>query len=112
MSADDEEFENDASLFKDPDDFYQGDKPPTFVEYTLADGKALKLRLVGHNPLWVRYSTGKVFHSKLTCRRVICFGMRGASLRNILRRMQKALSKANVCSSWELEQDYPVLFAR
>jgi nicotinamide N-methyltransferase len=54
MSTDDEEFENDASLFKEPDDFYQQDKPPTFVEYTLADGKALKLRLVGHNPLWVR----------------------------------------------------------
>ena len=66
MSTDDEEFENDASLFKEPDDFYQQDKPPTFVEYTLADGKALKLRLVGHNPLWVRSFNGKLYHGKLT----------------------------------------------
>lgn len=56
MSTDNEDFENDASLFKEPDDFYQQEKPPTFVEYTLVDGRTLKLRLVGHNPLWVRSS--------------------------------------------------------
>lgn len=55
MSTDDEEVENDASLFQEPDDFYQQEKPPTFVEYTLANGRLLKLRLVGHNPLWVRF---------------------------------------------------------
>lgn len=54
MSIDDEDFDNDASLFREPEDFYQQDKPPSFVEYTLANGKSLKLRLVGHNPLWVR----------------------------------------------------------
>jgi hypothetical protein len=40
-------------IFQEPADFYQPDKAPTFVNYTLQDGRALKLRLVGHSPLWV-----------------------------------------------------------
>ena len=111
MSTDEEDFENHAGLFKEPDGFYQQEKPPSFADYKLADGKALKLRLVGHNPLWVRSSPGKFFHVKLTCRRVICFGMRDVSPRDILRRIQNLLSRANMCSSLELEQDCPVLFA-
>lgn len=55
MSTDDEDVENDSNLFKEPDDFYQQEKPPTFVDYTLTDGRKLWLRLVGHNPLWVCY---------------------------------------------------------
>jgi hypothetical protein len=67
MSIEDEDVENDSNLFKEPDDFYQQEKPPTFVDYTLADGRALKLRLVGQSPLWVRSYHVSSFHSILTC---------------------------------------------
>ena len=39
-------------LFADPEGFYEPEKPPTFVTHTLSSGKELRLRLVGHNPLW------------------------------------------------------------
>jgi len=42
-----------ADLFKDPEDFYQPDKPATYAAYILLDGREIRLRLVGHNPLWV-----------------------------------------------------------
>lgn len=49
MSDEEDNFE----LFKDPDDFYEPEKPCTFQECTLKGGQNLKLRFVGHNPLWV-----------------------------------------------------------
>ena len=44
------------SLFQEPDDFYPTEKPATFSQHTLLSGQTLNLRLVGHNPLWVRQS--------------------------------------------------------
>lgn len=45
--------EDGIDLFKEPDDFYEPEKQPTFEEHKLLDGTQLSLRLVGHNPLWV-----------------------------------------------------------
>jgi nicotinamide N-methyltransferase len=42
-------------IFDEPADYYQPDKPATFVDYTLRNGQTLNLRLVGHSPLWVCY---------------------------------------------------------
>ncbi|KAJ9632393.1 Protein N-terminal and lysine N-methyltransferase efm7 [Taxawa tesnikishii (nom. ined.)] len=41
-----------GALFQEPQDFYQPEKQPTFVQHRLLDGQELNLRLVGHNPLW------------------------------------------------------------
>lgn len=51
--SDDEDASASLDLFQEPTDFYQPEKPPTFVSYTLRNGQALRLRLVGHSPLWV-----------------------------------------------------------
>ena len=40
-------------LFVEPENYYQEDKPPTFVTHKLRSGEELELRLVGQNPLWV-----------------------------------------------------------
>ncbi|KAI9734577.1 MAG: nicotinamide n-methyltransferase [Cirrosporium novae-zelandiae] len=40
------------SLFQEPEDFYQPEKPATHVEYRLHSGDTIALRLVGHSPLW------------------------------------------------------------
>ena len=45
--------EGELGLFEEPEGYYQAEKEPTFVTYTLLDGRELNLRLVGHNPLWV-----------------------------------------------------------
>jgi hypothetical protein len=42
-------------MFEEPEGFYEAEKEPTFVEYTLQSGLKLNLRLVGHNPLWVGF---------------------------------------------------------
>ncbi|MCJ1472699.1 nicotinamide n-methyltransferase [Lambiella insularis] len=42
----------DLFLFQEPEGYFQPEKPPTFVEHTLLSGEQLRLRLVGHNPLW------------------------------------------------------------
>ena len=57
MSSDEDE----VDIFKEPDDYYEAEKPPTFVKHQTSDGKTLTLRLVGHNPLWVSFAllTGK-----------------------------------------------------
>lgn len=41
-------------LFQEPTDYYEPEKPATFTEFKLKTGQTLTLRLVGHNPLWVR----------------------------------------------------------
>lgn len=41
-------------LFQEPSDFYQPEKEATFESHQLLSGKDLRIRLVGHNPLWVR----------------------------------------------------------
>ncbi|KAJ9605489.1 Protein N-terminal and lysine N-methyltransferase efm7 [Cladophialophora chaetospira] len=52
MDQSDDEEGSSLNIFKEPTDFYQPDKPPTYVEYALEDGRALQLRLIGHSPLW------------------------------------------------------------
>jgi hypothetical protein len=42
-----------GSLFVEPENFYEKEKPPTFVTHKLRSGEELRLRLVGQNPLWV-----------------------------------------------------------
>ena len=51
-----------GDLFKEPEGYYQKEKPPTFEQYTLITGETLQLRLVGHNPLWghVLWNAAKV----------------------------------------------------
>ena len=46
------------ALFQEPDGYFQPEKPPSFAEYKLLNGETVKLRLVGHNPLWVSYVLG------------------------------------------------------
>ena len=43
-------------LFKDPEGFYQPEKPPTSTSYLMKSGRCITLRLVGHSPLWVGHS--------------------------------------------------------
>ena len=40
-------------LFREPEGYYEAEKPATLVEYTSPQGRSYRLRLVGHNPLWV-----------------------------------------------------------
>ncbi|KAF6231195.1 hypothetical protein HO173_010527 [Letharia columbiana] len=54
MSSDEEENLNNA-MFQEPDDYFQPEKPYTHTDYTLLSGQKLRLRLVGHNPLWGHY---------------------------------------------------------
>jgi len=42
-----------GDLFQEPTDYYEEPKPATYFDHTFANGKSLKLRLVGQNPLWV-----------------------------------------------------------
>jgi nicotinamide N-methyltransferase len=53
MTSEDADLARDANLFNEPDDYYPPEKPATFVEHTVQSGQKLRLRLVGHNPLWV-----------------------------------------------------------
>ena len=53
MTSEDADLAGDANLFNEPDDYYPTEKPTTFVEHTVQSGQKLRLRLVGHNPLWV-----------------------------------------------------------
>ncbi|KAJ9653998.1 Protein N-terminal and lysine N-methyltransferase efm7 [Neophaeococcomyces mojaviensis] len=43
---------NELDLFQEPKDYYAPPKPATFTSYTTKQGVEVKLRLVGHNPLW------------------------------------------------------------
>jgi hypothetical protein len=44
----------DVDLFQEPTDYYRPEAEATFATHTLRSGERLRLRLVGHNPLWVR----------------------------------------------------------
>lgn len=52
MSSDEDEILSSA-MFQEPNDYFEPKKPYTYTEYTLLSGQKLRLRLVGHNPLWV-----------------------------------------------------------
>ena len=45
--------ELDGDMFREPDDYFEPEKPASYTELTLRSGQKLRLRLVGHNPLWV-----------------------------------------------------------
>jgi nicotinamide N-methyltransferase len=47
--------EESLDLFQEPADFYEPEKQATFASHQLLSGKELTVRLVGHNPLWVRH---------------------------------------------------------
>jgi hypothetical protein len=52
MSSDADE--EGLGLFQEPADFYEPEKQATFASHQLLSGQDLTVRLVGHNPLWVR----------------------------------------------------------
>ncbi|KAF6221278.1 hypothetical protein HO133_002133 [Letharia lupina] len=54
MSSDEDDNLNNA-MFQEPDDYFQPEEPYTHTDYTLLSGQKLRLRLVGHNPLWGHY---------------------------------------------------------
>lgn len=49
--------EGELGIFAEPAAYYQPEKQPTFASHEMQDGKELRLRMVGHNPLWVSAST-------------------------------------------------------
>lgn len=44
-----------GDLFQDPEGFYPEEKPPTFAEHQMLNGKVVRVRLVGSHPLYVRF---------------------------------------------------------
>lgn len=52
MSSDDE---GGLDLFQEPADYFAPEKEATFATHQLLSGKEFTVRLVGHNPLWVRH---------------------------------------------------------
>ncbi|KAF2269905.1 hypothetical protein CC78DRAFT_557775 [Lojkania enalia] len=43
------------NLFEEPADFYQPEREPTFAIHKFLSGNEVRVRLVGHNPLWGHY---------------------------------------------------------
>lgn len=41
-------------MFEEPEGYREQEKPFTYESFRLEDGRVLRLRLVGSNPLWVR----------------------------------------------------------
>lgn len=57
MSDSDDEPPTGMDMFQEPADFCpRVEKKPTFQRHVMRDGTELSVRLVGHNPLWVRMS--------------------------------------------------------
>ena len=52
-------------LFQEPADYYEPEKQPTFASHTTRSGQEIQVRLVGHNPLWVRHHPVKCPHAWL-----------------------------------------------
>lgn len=42
-----------GDMFKDPEGFYEEEKPPTFSEHQMLCGTTVRVRLVGSHPLYV-----------------------------------------------------------
>jgi hypothetical protein len=53
MTSEDGGLAGDTDLFNEPDDYYLPEKPAKFIQHILQSGQELRLRLVGHDPLWV-----------------------------------------------------------
>ena len=48
-----EDLDLDKRMFQEPIGYLKPDQPAKFVQHALHSGQILRLRLVGHNPLWV-----------------------------------------------------------
>jgi hypothetical protein len=59
--------EESIDLFQEPADFYEPEKEATFATHTRLNGKELTVRLVGHNPLWVRYLLYHFITAQMSC---------------------------------------------
>lgn len=53
MASDTDGEAEDFGLFNEPEGFYQPENEATFALHRMLDSTEIKLRLVGHNPLWV-----------------------------------------------------------
>lgn len=54
--------EGGLDLFQEPADYFEPEKEATFATHKLLSGEEFTVRLVGHNPLWVR-----LHHSLALC---------------------------------------------
>ncbi len=88
----DEEVEIDTGLFVEPHGYYEPEKPETYVTHTLLSGAVLKLRLVGHNPLWVMTTIRCIKLRKLRRSRDTYFGTPDGWCHNSSTKTPKALS--------------------
>jgi hypothetical protein len=61
MASDDE---GGLDLFQEPADYFEPEKEATFATHRLLSGKEFPVRLVGHNPLWVRLPTFSGFEKE------------------------------------------------
>lgn len=116
-------FETDAEdllidMFQDPVDYFPPEPSATYVEHTLLCGQTIKLRLVGHNPLWVPTIPHITIpflvelsrpEPMLTILRDTTYGMPAKSFQNTFSNTNKLLSATNTCWSLELEPDSQVL---
>ena len=53
MASDDDEDLAHSTIFQEPEGYFKPEKASTYAEYTMLSGQILRLRLVGHSPLWV-----------------------------------------------------------
>ncbi|MCJ1234998.1 nicotinamide n-methyltransferase [Varicellaria rhodocarpa] len=62
-----DEVEELGDLFQEPNDYYMPEKPVTYAAHTLLSGETMRLRLVGHNPLWghLLWNAGQVISEYL-----------------------------------------------
>lgn len=67
MSDTDSDDAGALSLFQEPDDFYQPDKPATKTSYLTRAGTEIPLQLVGQSPLWghLLWNAGRVIAQHL-----------------------------------------------
>lgn len=42
-----------GDMFQEPEGYREAERAATYTEYIMLSGQSLRLRLVGHNPLWV-----------------------------------------------------------
>lgn len=42
-----------GTMFQEPAGYFPPEPVAKYIEHTLLSGQTIKLRLVGHNPLWV-----------------------------------------------------------
>lgn len=70
MASDDE---GGLDLFQEPVDYFEPEKEATFATHQLLSGKEFTVRLVGHNPLWVRLQHSMILRNNQGFRIEIMF---------------------------------------